>query len=94
MVGQEDDQSTALQGECLCRRACGPGGAEGGGDSPPQQGIKGEPVYLTISVAAGVLPESITDLEEIMAWCAKALKASKEGGKNRFTRIAQGFTGA
>lgn len=38
---------------------------------------------LTISVAAGMLPPDIVDLDGILRWSRDALRAAKEGGKNR-----------
>lgn len=43
---------------------------------------------LTMSVAAGILPPDVTDIEGILRWSREALKASKKRGKNRVTYIA------
>lgn len=51
--------------------------------------IGNELVWLTMSVAAGILPPYVTDLEGILRWARDALKRSKDEGKNRVTFIAE-----
>ena len=58
---------------------------EGISSSPVTLG--GQRVFLTVSVAAGVLPPSVTEIEQILSWSRSALEQSKRQGKNRFTRI-------
>jgi len=50
--------------------------------------IGGQQVFLTISIAAGVLPPEVVEIEQILSWSRSALEQSKKQGKNRFTRIA------
>ncbi len=45
--------------------------------------IGDQDLRLTISVAAGILPPEVTDLDGILRWSREALKVSKEGGQNR-----------
>ena len=58
---------------------------EGISSSPVTLG--GQRVFLSVSVAAGVLPPSLTEIEQILSWSRSALEQSKRQGKNRFTRI-------
>lgn len=49
--------------------------------------LDGQRVFLTISVAAGILPPDVTEIEQVLGWARGALEQSKRQGKNRFTSI-------
>ncbi len=51
--------------------------------------IQGQPVHVTLSLAAAILPPGVSSLEDILAFTKQALKHSKKQGKNQVTVVRQ-----